>query len=129
MAGEEVGQQELLARLRWPVDESGYFVAEDSSLPPYRVLLQMLRDNGIDPPMTWSKRDCVNVLGGIPPYKRRSANPLLDNRVAEVTEHLRRQAELTSGIREMMAGLGPTVDTLVSELEDAHVQRQQQLLQ
>jgi hypothetical protein len=69
------GHQELLARPRWPADESGYFVAEDSGLPPYRVLLQMLRDRGIDPPMTWSKRDCVKVLGGILPYKERSANP------------------------------------------------------
>jgi hypothetical protein len=129
MAGAEDGPRELLARLRWPVDESGYFVAEDSSLPPYRVLLQMLRDSGIDPPMTWSKRDCVNMLGGIPPYKQRSANPLLDNRVAEVTEQLRRQAELAAGIKVMMTGLGPTVDTLISDLEDAHVQRQQQLLQ
>jgi hypothetical protein len=68
------------------------------------------------------------VLGGIPPYKERSANPLLDNHVAEVTEHLRRRAELSVGIRELM-GLGPTVDTLVSELEDAHVQRQLLLLQ
>jgi hypothetical protein len=129
MARPEAGHQELLARLRWPADESGYFVAEDSGLPSYRGLLQMLRDRGIDPPMTWSKRDCVKMLGGIPPYKERSANPLLDNRVAEVTEHLRRQAELSASIRELMAGLGPTVDILVSELEDAHVQRQQQLLQ
>jgi hypothetical protein len=121
--------EEELARLRWPFGESGYFVAEDSSLPPYRVLLQMLRDRGIDPPMTWSKRDCVNVLGDIPPYKERSANPLLDNRVAEVTELLRRQAELAAGIREMMAEVGPAIDALVSELEDAHIQRQQQLLQ
>jgi hypothetical protein len=121
------GHQELLARLHWPADESDYFDAEDSGLPPYRVLLQMLRDRGTDPPMTWSKRDCVKVLGGIHPYKKRSAKPLLDNRVAEVTAHLRRQAELSAGIRGLMAGLGPTVDTLVSELEDAHVQRQQQL--
>jgi hypothetical protein len=123
------GHHELLARLHWPADESGYFVAEDSGLPQYRVFLQMLRDRGIDPPMTWSKRDCVKVLGGIHPYKERSENPLHDNRMAEVTEHLRRQAELSAGIRELMAGLGPTVDTLVSELEDAHVQRQQLLLQ
>jgi hypothetical protein len=89
----------------------------------------MLRDSGTDRPLPWSKRDCVNVLGGIPPCKERSANPLLDNRVTEVTEHLRRQAELASGIREMMAGLGPAVETLVSELEDAHLERQQQQLQ
>jgi hypothetical protein len=65
------------------------------------------------------------VLGGIPPYKEGSASPLLYNRVAEVTKHSRRQAELSAGIRELMAGLGPTVDALVSELEDAHVPRQQ----
>jgi hypothetical protein len=116
--------QRTLLGLRWPTDESGYLTLEEDSLPPYRVLKSLLAARGIHRDLTWTKQDCLNALGGWRECTVRGTLSVTEHLLARVRTELHHQREVTRGIREATAGLGPIVETIVSELEETHVQRQ-----
>jgi hypothetical protein len=121
--------QRFLVGLQWPGDESGYLMIERDDLPPYRVLAQLLAERGIPRELTWTKEDCLNALGEVPEFEIHSENPVSENLFARVRGEICRQQDLANRIREATAGLGRIVEHIVTELEDAHIQRQQQIMQ
>jgi hypothetical protein len=120
----------LLLSFRWPTDATGYRILDpDDGLPPYYLLTQRLREQGIIREPNWTKEDCLARLEEVPVAEPVSQTPFSGYFLRQIADQLRLQQEFVDRTKNNTGQLGETVQTTFARAEDAHLQQQLHMMQ
>lgn len=120
----------FLNSLKWPKEQSGYVMSNESNLPPYRILSKMLREKKIMQQMTWNKAQCIEALGGIENVQDNIKNTqsiISENLAATLINELMTQKEFTDEIMQLTQDDSGTLMHIIQNEESCHIEQQENM--